>query len=109
MGRRYEESADVAPRRSAGGVFYTPDHVVEYAVDATLPALLRDAPTGEDPTLRIVDPACGGGAFLVAAFRRLVRWTGGSLSARIFLGLQPDDDCRRPVRRWRCCWWHPAI
>ncbi len=74
LGRLYEESAGVAPRRSAGGVFYTPDHVVEYVVGGALPPLLQAAPPGAGGGLRIVDPACGGGVFLVAAFKHLVRW-----------------------------------
>ena len=82
LGRLYEESAGVAPRRSAAGVFYTPDPVVDYVVDGALPPLLpAGGPGGGDP-LRIVDPACGGGAFLVAAFKRLVRWYQRAAGAR---------------------------
>ena len=47
------------------GRHYTPEWVVRRMLDGCLPA----APPR---TFRILDPACGDGAFLVAAFRRLI-------------------------------------
>lgn len=53
------------PGRRAGGVYYTPPHLVDFVVDRTVgPAI--DA--GADP--RVIDPACGGGAFLLGALAR---------------------------------------
>jgi predicted RNA methylase len=54
--------------RRAGGVFYTPPAVAARIVDEAL-ALLDGDPAG----WRICDPACGGGAFLVAVARRLIQ------------------------------------
>jgi len=49
--------------------FYTPSHLVDYVLDAVLPW------DGEQWNLRILDPACGSGIFLVKAFQRLIhRW-----------------------------------
>lgn len=49
--------------------FYTPAHLVDYVLDAVLPWM------GNDWNLRILDPACGSGIFLVKAFQRLIyRW-----------------------------------
>jgi methylase of polypeptide subunit release factors len=49
--------------------FYTPSHLVDYLLDAVLPW------DGEEWDLRILDPACGSGIFLVKAFQRLIyRW-----------------------------------
>jgi hypothetical protein len=57
-------------RRKAQGSFYTPPALAEALVEVTLGPLLAD-PT-EDPTrLRIADPACGAGVFLLRALRRL--------------------------------------
>lgn len=54
-------------RRKHGGVHYTPEDVVAHLVDATLGEALAQ---GE--VRSVLDPACGGGAFLLAALRRLV-------------------------------------
>ncbi len=49
--------------------FYTPSHLVDYVLDAVLPW------DGDEWDLRILDPSCGSGIFLVKAFQRLIyRW-----------------------------------
>jgi SAM-dependent methyltransferase len=67
-------------RRKIGGVFYTPPALAAYVVEEALGSLLR----GEacEP-VRIMDPACGAGALLVAAYRRLLAWheAGGVVDA----------------------------
>jgi adenine-specific DNA-methyltransferase len=52
--------------RKVAGVFYTPSYVCEYMAQKAL------AET-EDRRPRILDPACGCGAFLLAAYRHLRR------------------------------------
>lgn len=62
--------------RKAGGVFYTPKRVVDYIVRRTVGLYLE----GRRPSqrhvheLRVVDPACGSGSFLIAAFQFLLDW-----------------------------------
>jgi hypothetical protein len=58
-------------RRKATGTFYTPRSLTEYLVRRTLSPLTRDAAPGEILSLRVLDPAMGSGAFLVAACRHL--------------------------------------
>ena len=68
-GEVYERTraADRAARR-ADAVYYTPPHLVDFTIDRALGPLLG---AGGDPlALRVVDPACGGGAFLLAALAR---------------------------------------
>ena len=49
--------------------YYTSGHVVDFMLDAVLPW------NGKDAGLRVLDPACGSGIFLVKVFQRLVhRW-----------------------------------
>ena len=53
--------------RKAGGSYFTPASLVEHLLDETLDPVL--AGSGSLP--RVLDPACGAGAFLVPAARRL--------------------------------------
>ncbi|MBI3401710.1 MAG: N-6 DNA methylase [Acidobacteria bacterium] len=57
--------------RKATGTFYTPQPIADYLVRRTLGPLVRDATPERILQLRIVDPAMGSGAFLVAACRYL--------------------------------------
>lgn len=55
--------------RDATGTHYTPLHLVDFILDAVLPW------TGAEWDLKVLDPACGSGVFLVKAYQRLVhRW-----------------------------------
>jgi len=57
--------------RKATGTFYTPQPIADYLVRRTLGPLVRDAAPEQILKLRVVDPAMGSGAFLVAACRYL--------------------------------------
>lgn len=75
---RVEEKPEV---RKSGGVFYTPTPVVEYIIANTVGRLLEGKATkdvdgsrkGAAP-LRVLDPACGSGSFLIVAYQRLLDW-----------------------------------
>ncbi|MBL0939119.1 MAG: N-6 DNA methylase [Gemmatimonadaceae bacterium] len=74
LGRAFEGlMADDERRRS--GSFYTPPHLVAHAVDAALAsafASCSDQPSvAQIERLRILDPACGSGAFLVHTLEEL--------------------------------------
>lgn len=60
--------------RKAGGVFYTPTFIVAYIVANTLGKLLPGLHPKEAAGLKIVDPACGSGTFLLGAFDCLLAW-----------------------------------
>jgi len=68
---RVEEKPEV---RKAGGVYYTPAYIVDYIVENTVGALLKDRTPAEAAKLRILDPACGSGSFLVGAYQYLLDW-----------------------------------
>jgi type I restriction-modification system DNA methylase subunit len=70
-GVKIEEKPEV---RKAGGVFYTPQYIVEYIVKNTVGKLIEDKAPKEISTLKIVDPACGSGSFLVGAFEYLLNY-----------------------------------
>jgi hypothetical protein len=59
--------------RKETGTFYTPQPLADYLVRRTLAPLTREATPNRILELRIVDPAMGSGAFLVAACRYLAK------------------------------------
>jgi hypothetical protein len=60
--------------RHAGGVYYTPRWVVERIVERTVGLLLDGKTPRAVANIKVVDPACGSGAFLLGAFDYLVAW-----------------------------------
>lgn len=66
-----EEKPEV---RKAGGVYYTPTFVVDYIVRNTIRPLLSGKTVPEAARLRVVDPACGSGSFLIATYQFLLDW-----------------------------------
>jgi hypothetical protein len=71
MERAPEDGADaMTPPRHSLGIHYTPPALVDYLTCRALQFMTLDRRVPVDD-LRIFDPACGCGAFLVAAFRFL--------------------------------------
>ncbi len=88
-----EEKPEV---RKAGGVYYTPRYVVDYIVEQTLGKLIEHKAPLETLKLRVLDPACGSGSFLIRAFERLCEhWQ---------TALTKDEKLRRKTD----CWTDPA-
>src|SRR5215208_5599094 len=95
-----EEKPEV---RKAGGVYYTPTYIVDYIVEHTVGKLLegkRPGPRGAASRLKIVDPACGSGSFLIGAYRYLLDW-----HRDCYVEDGPDkwrkQLCRGPGGEWR--------
>ncbi|MFH1719403.1 MAG: N-6 DNA methylase [Planctomycetota bacterium] len=65
----YEEFVSKKKGGKASGVHYTPVHIVDFMLDSVLPW------DSTDWDMKILDPACGSGIFLVKAYQRLIhRW-----------------------------------
>jgi hypothetical protein len=61
--------------KKAGGVYYTPRYIVEYIVDNTLGKKLEECETPEEVSkIKVLDPACGSGSFLIVAYQKLLDW-----------------------------------
>ncbi|MEK7441707.1 MAG: N-6 DNA methylase, partial [Chloroflexota bacterium] len=58
--------------RKAGGVFYTPKYVVDYIVENTVGALIEGKSPKQIEKIKIIDPACGSGSFLLGAYQYLL-------------------------------------
>jgi hypothetical protein len=59
--------------RKAGGVYYTPQWVVDEIVRLTIDPLIEGHAPRALENFRVLDPACGSGSFLLTAFGRLIR------------------------------------
>jgi adenine-specific DNA-methyltransferase len=68
---KVEEKPEV---RKAGGVYYTPKYIVDYIVENTVGKLLENKNPKQVEKLRILDPACGSGSFLIGAYEYLLNW-----------------------------------
>jgi type I restriction-modification system DNA methylase subunit len=60
--------------KKAGGVYYTPTYIVDYIVQNTVGKLLEGKTLKQAAGLRILDPACGSGSFLLGAYEYLLKW-----------------------------------
>lgn len=104
LGAAYERSLP-RDRRRREGVFYTPPALARDLVEATVGRVLA----GGAAEPRVMDPACGGGALLVAAYRRLLAWHAGEgqvtaalrrrILERSIFGVDVDPDAVEVTRR----------
>ena len=60
--------------KKAGGVYYTPTYIVDYIVKNTVGKLLEGKTPAQVTKLRVLDPACGSGSFLIGAYQFLLDW-----------------------------------
>lgn len=68
---KIEEKPEV---KKAGGVYYTPQFIVDYIVENTVGKLCKGKTPNKVSKLRILDPACGSGSFLLRAYTYLLKW-----------------------------------
>lgn len=79
----YEEFL-TADERGNDKAYYTPSHLVDYVLDAVLPW------NSDDWNVRVLDPCCGSGIFLVKAFQRLIhRWRRSEKRDPLVTDLRP--------------------
>jgi adenine-specific DNA-methyltransferase len=64
-----EEKPEV---KKAGGVYYTPQYIVDYIVQNTVGEKIKNKTPQEISNIKICDPACGSGSFLVGAYQYLL-------------------------------------
>jgi len=68
---KIEEKPEV---RKAGGVYYTPQYVVDYIVKNTVGKLIDGKTPKQISGIKICDPACGSGSFLIGAYQYLLSY-----------------------------------
>ena len=66
---KVEEKPEV---RKAGGVYYTPKYIVDYIVKNTVGKIIEGKSPRQIANMKILDPACGSGSFLLGAYQCLI-------------------------------------
>ncbi|MHB8402408.1 MAG: Eco57I restriction-modification methylase domain-containing protein [Bacteroidia bacterium] len=88
-----EEKPEV---RKAGGVYYTPQYIVDYIVENTLGKLIKGKTPKEIEKIKIVDPACGSGSFLLGAFQYLLNYHSAYYHGNGFTNKKTKDNPLTP-------------
>ena len=57
--------------RKEQGIYYTPSYIVDYIVKNTVGEYIKTHTPEEIKKVRILDPACGSGSFLIKAYKEL--------------------------------------
>jgi hypothetical protein len=83
LGEIYERTS---PGRRAQGVYYTPREVVDFVLQHTV----ATCDVVENPTIKILDPACGCGYFLLQAYDIL--WSKYRTARSKLTDRYPDSD-----------------
>lgn len=76
LGKEYENSMNKKKRKTYGS-FYTPDFIVDYIIENTL----SNVDLVENPFVRILDPSCGAGYFLIKAYDFLINEFNDKISS----------------------------
>lgn len=58
-------------KRKSMGIYYTPSYIVDYIVKNAVGEYIKDKSIDEILNVKILDPACGSGSFLIRAFQEV--------------------------------------
>jgi len=73
FGLLYEKFISEFPEfRKQWGVYYTPEYIVEYIVKNTVGKIIENKTPQEISKIKILDPSCGSGSFLLGAYQYLL-------------------------------------
>jgi len=81
-------------RRKEQGIYYTPKFVTDYIVKETVGRFLQEHSYNENLNIKILDPACGSGSFLIRAYDELLRYHA---NIRSKITTEMDSIARMPI------------
>lgn len=85
---------DKKRRRKEHGIYYTPKFVTNYIVKETVGNFLKDHSLHEINNIKILDPACGSGSFLIRAYDELLNYHASRNSKDL---VELDQNDRLPI------------
>lgn len=96
----FDLAAAAGSERKTTGSYYTPSSLIDRLLDSALDPVIEEAEAAENPeaallALRVLDPACGSGHFLIAAAHRIANRLAAVRSG----GEEPDPDTLRHALR----------
>jgi len=68
------ELTEKKQKRKEHGIYYTPKFVTDYIVKETVGRFLKEKTYNEALNIKILDPACGSGSFLIRAYDELLSY-----------------------------------
>lgn len=71
LGHIQQRDESKSLKRKEQGIYYTPTYIVDYIIKNTLGEILKERSSEEIRNLKILDPACGSGSFLIKAQQSL--------------------------------------
>ncbi len=77
LGLPYDERIELTEkkqRRKEHGIYYTPKFITDYIVKETVGRFIAERSLKEIRNIKILDPACGSGSFLIRAFDELLKY-----------------------------------
>jgi adenine-specific DNA-methyltransferase len=91
---RVEDKPEV---KKAGGVYYTPHFIVDYIVEHTVGEKINGKTPAEITPLKILDPACGSGSFLLGAYQVLLDYHLKYYTGVSIKGDDPGSEKQRAI------------
>lgn len=85
LGLPYDETIELTEkkqRRKEHGIYYTPKFITDYIVKETVGRFLKEHSPAEVRNIKILDPACGSGSFLIRAFDELLKYYGDQKTSK---------------------------
>jgi len=102
LGNIYEQYLGTLQRGGGGregyrrthGIYYTPKSIVDYIIEKTLGRILKDdnLPYKTKENVKILDPACGSGSFLLRAFSAMDDFMRKSINRKLKLDYFRKED-----------------
>lgn len=96
--QKKDASENKTSKRKSQGIYYTPRYIVDYIVQNTLGEALKSKTPEEVRDLKILDPACGSGSFLLAAYQSLIDYWQRQEEKRF---KQKSDKLRKIERMYK--------
>jgi len=91
-------------KRKEMGIYYTQPYIVDYIVSKTVRECVKNKNLDEILQVKVLDPACGSGSFLVRAFQELCgaveeRLRNGDMSANLHAFQEYQDRLSLPQKK----------